>query len=203
MAKKKEIITKLEPAEEYFRQLTVTFNSYVGIKQPNLSDSDHFCKVYSPKKFKLKPRGDITIDLKFNVTASKELDPWISLLPTLKVHGLAIVEKYDVQGKTIQLHLQNQNYRFTIEIKKGQYITFIFLLGEYNTDIIKTEYNLLKYILVFLLPLTVRAATIFMFFIGQKINQFTTTYCFSFLAIARKFHLQARKSLLQLLYCRS
>ena len=137
------------------------------------------------------------------MTASKELEPWISLLPTLKAHGLAIVEKYDVQGKTIQLHLQNQNYRFTIEIKKGQYITFIFLLGEYNTDIIKTEYNLLKYILVFLLPLTVRAATIFMFFIGQKINQFTTTYCFSFLAIARKFHLQARKSLLQLLYCRS
>ena len=137
------------------------------------------------------------------MTASKELDPWISLLPTLKAHGLAIVEKYDVQGKTIQLHLQNQNYRFTIEIKKGQYITFIFLLGEYNTDIIKTEYNLLKYILVFSLPLTVRAATIFMFFIGQKINQFTTTYCFSFLAIARKFHLQARKSLLQLLYCRS
>ena len=127
------------------------------------------------------------------MTASKELEPWISLLPTLKAHGLAIVEKYDVQGKTIQLHLQNQNYRFTIEIKKGQYITFIFLLGEYNTDIIKTEYNLLKYILVFSLPLTVRAATIFMFFIGQKINQFTTTHCFSFLSNSTQIPFTGKK----------
>ena len=50
MAKKQEINTKLEPTKEYFRQLTVTFNSYVGIKQPNLSDSNHFYQVYSPKK---------------------------------------------------------------------------------------------------------------------------------------------------------
>ena len=108
MTEKQEINTKMEPVEEYFRQLTVTFNSYVGIKQPNLSDSDHFYKAYSPKKFRLKPRDDITIDLQFNVTASKELDPWISLLPTLKAHGLAIVEKYDEKGKTIKLHLQNK-----------------------------------------------------------------------------------------------
>ena len=50
MAKKQEINTKLEPAEEYFRQLTLTFNSYVGIKQPNLSNSNHFYQVYSLKK---------------------------------------------------------------------------------------------------------------------------------------------------------
>ena len=95
MAEKQEINTKFEPAEESFRQLMVTFNSYVGIKQPNFSELDHFYKENSPKKFKLKPRDDITIDLQFNVTASKELDPWISLLPTLKAHGLAILEKYD------------------------------------------------------------------------------------------------------------
>ena len=50
MAKDQEINTKSEAAEDFFRHLTVTFNSYVGIKQPNLSESEHFYKVYSPKK---------------------------------------------------------------------------------------------------------------------------------------------------------
>ena len=101
----------------------------------------------------LKPTDDITLDLKFNVTTCKELDPWISLLPTLKAHGLAIAEKYDVPGKSIQLHLQNQSYYYTVKVAKGQCIAFIFLLGERNLDVIKTEYNSLIYILVsFLLP---------------------------------------------------
>ena len=89
----------------------------------------------------LKPTDDITLDLKFNVTTCKELDPWISLLPTLKAHGLAIAEKYDVPGKSIQLHLQNQSYYYTVKVAKGQCIAFIFLLGERNLDVIKTEYN--------------------------------------------------------------
>ena len=50
MAKNQEINTKNEAAEDFFRHLTVTFNSYVGIKQPNLSESEHFYKVYSPKQ---------------------------------------------------------------------------------------------------------------------------------------------------------
>ena len=80
------------------------------------------------------------------MTASKELDPWISLLPTPKAHGLTISEKYETEGKTIKLHLKNQSYLHSIKITKEQCIDFIFLLGEYNTDIIKTEYNSLKYI---------------------------------------------------------
>ena len=78
------------------------------------------------------------------MTASKELDPWISLLPTPKAHGLIISEKYETEGKTIKLYLKNQSYLHSIKITKEQCIDFIFLLGEYNTDIIKTEYNSLK-----------------------------------------------------------
>ena len=90
MAEKQEINT---PAEEYFRNLSVTFDAYVGIKQPDLFNSENFYTIYSPKKFTLKPREDIVLDLKFNIATSKELDPWISLLPTLKTNGLAIVKK--------------------------------------------------------------------------------------------------------------
>ena len=144
MAEKQEINIKSEATEEYFRQQTVTFNSYVGIKQPKLSESDHFYKVYSPKKFTLKPTDDIVLDLQFNMTTSKELDPWISLLPTLKAHGLTILEKYKAEGKTVKLHLQNQSCLSNVKVTKGQCIAFIFLLGKYTTDMIKTEYNSLK-----------------------------------------------------------
>ena len=82
MAEKQEINT---PAEEYFRNLSVTFDGYVCIKQPDLTNSENFYSIYSPKNFTLKPRDDIVLDLKFNITTSKELDPWISLLATSKL----------------------------------------------------------------------------------------------------------------------
>ena len=90
MAEKQEINT---PAEDYSRNLSVAFDAYVGIKQPGLFNSENFYTIYSPKKFSLKPRKDIVLDLKFNIATSKELDPWSSLLPTLKTNGLAIVKK--------------------------------------------------------------------------------------------------------------
>ena len=43
----------------YFRNLTVNFNLYVGIKQPDMTTKDRFYKVYSPEKFKLRLREDI------------------------------------------------------------------------------------------------------------------------------------------------
>ena len=97
MAEKQEINT---PAEEYFRKLSMTF-AYVGIKQPDLFNSENFYTIYSTKKFTLKPREDIVLDLKFNIATSKELDPWISLLPTLKTNGLAILKNMKRQRKQL------------------------------------------------------------------------------------------------------
>ena len=34
----------------YFRNLTVNFNSYVGIKQRDMTTKDRFYKIYSPEK---------------------------------------------------------------------------------------------------------------------------------------------------------
>ena len=143
MAKKQEINT---PSKEYFRKLSVTFDAYVGVKQPDLTNSENFYTIYSPTKFTLKHRDHIVLDLNLNIATSKELDPWISLLPTLKANGLAILDKRETPKKTIELHLQS--YYYSIKVRKEQCIAFIFLLVELNTDIIKTEYNYLKYMLV-------------------------------------------------------
>ena len=132
--------------ETYFRNLTVTFNSYTGIKKPDMTNSDKFFKVYLPRKFKLRPREDIYLDLKFNVEASKELDPRISLLPSIKGLGLNI-ENEDwannlTKDNTIQLHLLNKSFTYSINMSKNQCIAFIFLLGEFSTDLITTKYIL-------------------------------------------------------------
>ena len=137
-------------AENYFRNLTVTFNSHTGIKKPDMTDNEKFYKIYSPKKFKLRPRDDIYLDLKFNVETSKELQPWISILPSLKGLGLAIENedwaKNITKDNTIQLHLLNRSFTYTIDICNKQCIAFIFLLGEFSTDIITTKYILKYYI---------------------------------------------------------
>ena len=132
--------------ETYFRNLTVTFNSYMRIKKPDMTNSDKFYKVYSPKKFKLRPRDDIYLDLKFNVETSKVLEPWISLLPSIKGRGLSIENEDWANNKTkdniIQLHLLNKSFNYTINISKDQCITFIFLLGQFSTDLITTKFIL-------------------------------------------------------------
>ena len=133
--------------ETCFRNLTVTFNSYMRIKKPDMTNSDKFYKVYSPKKFKLRPRDDIYLDLKFNVETSKVLEPWISLLPSIKGRGLSIENEDWANNKTkdniIQLHLLNKSFNYTINIiSKDQCIAFIFLLGEFSTDLITTKFIL-------------------------------------------------------------
>ena len=131
----------------YFQNLTVIFNSYVQIKQPDMTDKDRFYKSYSPKKFKLRPREDIYLDLKFNIQTPERIEPWLNLLPSIKDVGLQI-ENNDwasntTKDNTIQLHILNRSFNYTINIKKNQCIGFIFLLGEKYNDIIDTKYNLL------------------------------------------------------------
>ena len=131
----------------YYRRLTVNFNSYVGIKQPNMTEKDKFYKVYSREKFKLRPRDDIYLDLKFNIQTPEIIEPWLNLLPSLKTLGLHI-ENEDWASKktkdnTIQLHILNGSFNYTASIKKKQCIGFIFLLGERSTNTIYTKYNVL------------------------------------------------------------
>ena len=132
----------------YYRHLTVNFNSYIGIKQPNMTDKDKFYKVYSPEKFKLRPRDDINLDLKFDIQTPETTEAWLNLLPSLKSLGLHIENEDWASNKTkdntIQLHILNRSFNYTASIKKNQCIGFIFLLGERATETIHTKYNLLQ-----------------------------------------------------------
>ena len=141
MASNAEINTK---SENNFRTLLVKFKGCSKYKQPDLFNFENFYTIYSPKKSKLGPREDIMLDLKFNVRTSKELDPWISLLPTLKCHGLTLISKHENAEGTIEVNLKNQSYHYTVEVKKKQCLAFISLLGEYPTDVIKTEHTIIK-----------------------------------------------------------
>ena len=131
----------------YFENLTVNFNSYVGIKQSDKTDKAEFYKVYSPEKFKLRPRADIYLNLKFNIKTPERIEPWLSSLPSLKEMGIHI-ENDDwasniTKDNTIELHILNRSFNYTICVKKNQCIGFIFLLGEKYSDVIDTKYNLL------------------------------------------------------------
>ena len=119
-----------ENIKTYFENLTVTFNSYVGIKKPDMTDKSRFYKVYSPIKFKLRPRDDIHLDLNFNIEAPDRIEPWLNLLLSLKGIGLKI-ENNDwknnlTRDNAIQLHILNTSFVYTIDIKKSQCIGFIF-----------------------------------------------------------------------------
>ena len=136
---------KQENIKTYFENLTVTFNSYVGIKKPDMTDKSRFYKVYSPIKFKLRPRDDIYLDLKFNNETPNSINPQLDLLSLIKATGLR-TENEDwknnlTKDNTIQFHLLNTSFVYTIDIRRNHCIGFIFLLGERCNDIITTKYN--------------------------------------------------------------
>ena len=104
----------------YFQNLTVNFNSNVGIKQPDKTDKSRFYQVYSPEKFKLRPRDDIHLNLKFNVQTPERIQPSLCLLPSLKEMGLHIENDYwasnMTKGNTIELHILNRSFNYTINV---------------------------------------------------------------------------------------
>ena len=111
--------------------MTVNFNSYVGIRQSGETDKTRFYKVYSRKKFKLRPRDDIHLDLKSNIQTPKIVEPWLCLLPSLKEIGLHI-ENDDwasnlTKDNTIVSQILNRSFNYTINVMKNQCIGFIFL----------------------------------------------------------------------------
>ena len=125
--------------------LIVTIDYHSQTRQPDLTAEGDFYKIYSPKKFNLRPRDDVYLDLKIKIDVPKILEPWINLLPSLKGLGLKIANEDWASNKTkdgtIQLHILNRSFTRTIEIRKKQVIAFLFLLGQKSTDVINTKYN--------------------------------------------------------------
>ena len=106
---------------------------------------ERFYKIYSPLTFKLKPRDDIYLDLKFDIQTPETTEPWLNLLPSFKSMGMHIENDDWMSNKTkhnaIQLHLLNKSFTYTLKVKKHQYFAYIFLLGDKPNDTINTIYN--------------------------------------------------------------
>ena len=110
-----------------------------------MTSRDRFYKIYSPLTFRLKPRDDIYLDLKFEIQTPERIEPWLNLLPSFKSMGMHIKNNDWISNKTkdntIQLHLLNKNFTYTLKVKKYQCIAYIFLLGEKPNGTINTIYN--------------------------------------------------------------
>ena len=113
-------------------QLIVTTDYHSQTRQPDLTAKGHFHEIYSPKKFKLRPRDDIYLGLKIKIDVLRIFEPWINLLPSLKGLGLKIENEDWASNKTkdgkIQLHILNRSFTRTFEIRKKEVIEFLFLL---------------------------------------------------------------------------
>ena len=95
-----------------------------------MTDKDKFYKIYSPAEFKLAPRKDIYLDLKFDINTPPEIEPWLNLLPSLKTLELKLENEDWVSNKTkdntIQLHILNSSFTYTARTKKINLLVLFF-----------------------------------------------------------------------------
>ena len=80
--------------------------------------------MHSPEKFKLRPRDDIYVDLKFDIQTPETIQPWLNLLPSLKEMGMHIENDDWIENKTkdntTQLHILNRSFHYAASVKKKQ-----------------------------------------------------------------------------------
>ena len=124
------------------------------IKQPDFTSAEDCLVIYSPKSLTIKPREDAYLDLQFNVEMSTRWNKpqfdhlpnfWLNLSSPFKTLGLFIEESDWVSNRTkhntIQLHLLNISYYYTIDIKKDNVLGYIFLLGKTDNHKIIPTYK--------------------------------------------------------------
>ena len=121
--------------------ITITYTNKKCKKIPVMEKTEDFVTVYSPKALTLKPKDHCILNLHCNLSCNSEkLHPWLSLLPTLKCHGLRLKSKTVNKKNEIEVMFENESYYYTVEVKKHQALGYMFLLGLQSTDSFKTEY---------------------------------------------------------------
>ena len=108
-------------------------------KLPVIEKGEDFVTAYSQKAFTLNPKESCIINLHCSISCNSQLiDPWFSLLPTLKTVGLKLLSKTVNKKNEMELLVENVSYYFTVEVEKHQVIGYLFLLGARNS--IRSEY---------------------------------------------------------------
>ena len=84
----------------------------------------------------------------YKIYSTEYISPWLNILPSLKGMGLSIEDHnwkdHKTKQNTIQLHLLDKSFIYTVNINEKQCIGYIFLLGERYNDKITTEYIVKK-----------------------------------------------------------
>ena len=97
-----------------------------------MTSRDKFYKIYPPLAFKLKPRDDIYLNLKFDIQTPETIEPWLKLLPSFKSMGMHVEIDDWISNKTkdntIQLHLLNKSFTYTLKVKKHQCFAYIYFI---------------------------------------------------------------------------
>ena len=131
----------------YFKTTEIEIGNYECVKRPELNKSKSFYIIYSPEKFKLRPRDNILLDLKIKVNTPESLEACINLSSCLKEVGFAVEDHSQTTNKlkdeTIQLNISNKNFYNTYTINKDQELAYMFLLGQKFNEKFVTKYTTL------------------------------------------------------------
>ena len=126
--------------------LIVTIDYHSRTRQPDLTaKGDLPKKNLLTKEIQTQTKRRYSLRFKKKIDVPKILEPWINLLPSLKGLELKIENESWASNKTkdgtVQLHILNRSFTITIEIRKKQFIAFLFLLRQKIADVTNTKYN--------------------------------------------------------------
>ena len=114
---------------------TVNVSYSSKVFRPEFIKSKRAIIIRSPIDLKLSPRSSARVDTEIKIDFdTNRLQSWINTSATFKTLGLKIADETDwhlnkTVWDTIMIHLQNISFYYSIEIKKGDIIAFLFFNG--------------------------------------------------------------------------
>ena len=139
-------------------QISIKAEYDKDIKKPEYSDNGKFIEFFSPETFKIPPRGDKFLDLKVKVSLessnsdliSENCGFWLRPFSFYASEGLFIDESEDwlsnkTKDGTIQLHLLNKSFFYTVYVMKETVLAKAHLLGNENKMNVDVNFSEIVY----------------------------------------------------------
>ena len=131
---------------QHFNAINIEFLTEPEVKKPKLSDDESFYMIYSPEKIKLRLWDSAMLNLRLKVNLPNKIEAMIGLLPSFVSRKLSIENSNWISNKRkdeiIQLDILNRHFCNTINIRKNQELTYIFLINQKSCDKLVTTYNI-------------------------------------------------------------
>ena len=124
---------------QHFNATNIEFLTEPEVKKPKLSDDGSFYNIHSP-------RDSAMLNLRLKVNLPNEIEAMIGLLPSFASKKLSIENSNLISNKRkdkiVQLDILNRHFCNTINIRKNQELTYIFLINQKSCDKLVTTYNI-------------------------------------------------------------